>query len=196
MTHKKQHEDEESPHATPQPVSGEQESAGDVGQTLTADDINALLQALHKLQSERDEYFDRSMRAQAEFDNYRKRQQKEAEQERLYAPLPLVRLLLPGMDNLQRALDAAKNTGETGQTIQGVELVLKEFQAALEKIGVKPIAAIGEHFDPNLHEAIQQLPSPDHEPWQIIQELERGYTMHDRVVRPSRVIVSSGPPAY
>ena len=109
--------------------------------------------------------------------------------------MPLVRALLPSLDNLQRAISAAEASGESPQMIEGVELVLKELLSVLEKFGVKPIAALGEHFDPNLHEALQQMPSPDHEPWTIMQELERGYVMHDRVVRPSRVVVASAPPA-
>ena len=163
-------------------------------ENITIDDVKSLIQTLQTLQTERNELYDRCVRSQAEFENYRKRLQKETEQERLYAALPLVRSFLPGLDNLQRALSASENSGDASQMIQGVGLVLKDFQSVLDKFGVTPIPALGEHFDPNLHEALQQVPSHDHEPWTIIQELEPGYLMHERVVRPSRVIVASAPP--
>ena len=162
-------------------------------EAINVDDVRSLVESFQTLQKERNELYDRCVRSQAEFENYRKRAQKEAEQERQYATMPLVRSLLPGLDNLQRAIAAAQGAGESSPMIEGVELVLKEFHSVLEKFGVQPIAALGEHFDPNVHEALQQIPSPDHEPWTIIQELERGYVMHDRVIRPSRVIVASAP---
>lgn len=186
----RQHAEQQQPNA--QQTGGEEIERS--LETITVDDVKSLIQTLQTLQTERNELYDRCVRSQAEFENYRKRLQKETEQERLYATLPLVRSLLPGLDNLQRAIAAAQTSGDTSQMIQGVELVLKDFQSVLEKSGVTPIAALGEHFDPNLHEALQQIPSPDHEPWTVIQELERGYLMHDRVVRPSRVIVASAPP--
>ncbi|MDA0832678.1 MAG: nucleotide exchange factor GrpE [Planctomycetota bacterium] len=182
-----------SPAADPiEEISGEEREPAI--EEISIDDIKSLIQTVQTLQTERNELYDRCMRSQAEFENYRKRQQKEAEQERLYATLQFVRSLLPGLDNLERAIAAAESSGDASPMIQGVELVLKEFQSVLEKFGVTPIVALGEHFDPNLHEALQQIPSPDHEPWTIIQELERGYQMHERVVRPSRVVVASPPP--
>lgn len=203
MTKNKQQTDpENAPPVDEQNVTDDSQNAnaqaGDNAEpsleSLSIDDVKSLLETLQTLQNERNELFDRCVRSQAEFENYRKRAQKEAEQERQYATMPLVRGLLPSLDNLHRAVAAAEEAGESSSLVQGVELALKEFHSVLDKFGVKPIAALGEHFDPNVHEALQQIPSADHEPWTIVNELERGYTMHDRVIRPSRVIVASAPP--
>lgn len=143
--------------------------------------------------SERDENYDKWMRAQAELDNYRKRVRKEAEENRLYHAVPIVRELLPGLDNLQRAIDAAENSQSVSELIDGVRMVARQFDGILAGQAVVPIDALGKAFDPNLHEAVQQIPS-DEEPLTIVEEIERGYMIHERVVRPSKVIVSSGPP--
>jgi molecular chaperone GrpE len=145
--------------------------------------------------AERDANYDRFLRVQAELENYRRRVRKEAEQNRLYQALPLVKDLLPGLDNLQRALAAAESTDDTNGLLEGVRMVAQQFQDALASHAVVPIEALGEPFDPHLHEALGQIPSPDHPPMVVIEEVQRGYLLHDRVVRPSKVIVSSGPPA-
>lgn len=145
--------------------------------------------------AERDANYDRFLRVQAELENYRRRVRKEAEQNRLYQALPLVKDLLPGLDNLQRALAAAESTDDTNGLLEGVRMVAQQFQDALASHSVVPIEALGEPFDPHLHEALGQIPSPDHPPMVVIEEVQRGYVLHDRVVRPSKVIVSSGPPA-
>jgi len=151
-----------------------------------------LEEQLQAASAERDENLNRFLRSQAELDNYRKRVQREREEERRYAPLPIVRDLLPALDNLHRALDSARNSSESGNLVQGVELVAQQIERVLSGHGVKAIAAVGEAFDPHLHEAVQQLPSDDQPSMTVLQELERGYTLHERVVRPSKVIVSAG----
>jgi molecular chaperone GrpE len=135
------------------------------------------------------------MRAQAEFDNFRKRLQKDLDQERQYRAMGIVRDFLPGLDNLQRALQAAKSGGDLQQLVQGVQMVAQQLEDALGKSAVTPIVAAGQPFDPNLHEAVTQIPTNEHPPLTVLQEVERGYMLHDRVVRPSKVIVSSAPPA-
>ncbi len=141
--------------------------------------------------AERDANYDRFLRVQAELENYRKRVRKETEQNRLYQALPLVRDLLPGLDNLERALIAAESSHNVDELIEGVRMVAQQFQDVLARHSTLPIDAVGKPFDPNLHEAIQQLPSSDHPPMTVIDEVQRGYMLHDRVVRPSTVIVSS-----
>lgn len=138
---------------------------------------------------------DRFLRAQAELENYRRRVQKEREEDRKFAPLPIIRDLLPVLDNLQRAIDAADKADSVADLKAGVEMVLQQSLDVLKKLQVTPIAAVGEPFDPNVHEAISQMPSADHPPMTVIVEVERGYTLHDRVIRPSKVIVSTGPPS-
>src|SRR5690606_20743417 len=100
----------------------------------------------------------------------------------------------PGLDNLQRALQAAKTTRDLDQLVQGVQMVAQQLDDALARHNVTPIASHGEPFDPNVHEAIQQSPSNEHPALTVLHEVERGYKLRDRVVRPSKVIVSSGPP--
>lgn len=148
---------------------------------------------LQKLSDELNAARDQLLRSQADLENYRKRVQRERDEERRYAVLPLVRDLLPGLDNLQRALDAARHTDDLAAMIQGVEMIEAQFHEVFARHGTTPIPAIGEPFDPNLHEAIQQIPSADHPPMTVIDEVERGYILHDRVVRPSKVIVSAAP---
>lgn len=160
------------------------------------DFADASLEAqLETAMAERDAYHSRWLRAEADLDNYRKRAQKEAEESRMYRALPLLRDLLPGLDNLQRAVSAAANGGDSRDLVEGVKLVLKQFEGVLASHSIQAIDAVGQPFDPNLHAAVQQVPSPDHPPMTVVQELEKGYRLHDRVVRPSQVIVSSGPPA-
>lgn len=148
---------------------------------------------LSALQTERDQFFDSWRRVQAEFDNYRKRQAREAEQTAKYAAVPVIRDVLPGLDNLRRLLEAAQKGGQLEELTKGVELTLKQFESVLEKNYARSIPGVGTPFDPNLHEAISQAPSTEHPPMTVLMEVERGYTIHDRVVRPSKVIVSAAP---
>jgi molecular chaperone GrpE len=148
---------------------------------------------LQQARSERDELQERWQRSVADFDNFCKRMQKEAEQERVYQVLGLARDLLPGIDNLYRTLQAAQTARDLDQLLQGLQMVTKQFDEGLARHQVVPIAAGGQPFDPNLHEAIQQMPSAEHPPMTVLAEVERGYKLRDRVVRPSKVIVSSAP---
>jgi molecular chaperone GrpE len=141
--------------------------------------------------AERDALMQKWLLAVADLDNYRRRVQKELEQERRFAALPLARDLLPALDNLHRALEAARSGGDVKQLGEGVQMVSKQFDDLLAKHGVVPIDAVGKPFDPNLHQAIQQMPSPDNPPMTVLSECERGYTLRERVVRPSTVIVSA-----
>ena len=145
------------------------------------------------LQAERDDYRERLLRSQAELENYRKRSQKELDQERQYRSLPIVRDLLPALDNLQRAMQVAKTAKDAEQLMKGVEMVVQQFEEALARHSVVAIKAVGEPFDPNLHEAIQQAPSKDHPPMTVLHDVEKGYQLYDRVVRPTKVIVSVAP---
>ncbi|HEY2250355.1 MAG TPA: nucleotide exchange factor GrpE [Planctomycetaceae bacterium] len=142
-------------------------------------------------QAERDALSQKWLLAVADFDNYRRRVQKEAAEDRRYAILPLARDLLPALDNLHRALEAAKNGGDVNQLAQGVQMVSKQFDDILARHAVVPINALDQPFDPNLHQALSQQPAPGKPPMTVLAECERGYTIHDRVVRPATVIVSA-----
>jgi len=131
------------------------------------------------------------LRARADFDNYRKRMAREAEQTRKKAAENLIRELLPVVDNLERALDHAEDRGSG--LAQGVDMVLKQFAAVLQSKGLDPIPAAGEPFDPNVHEALAHQPSEEIDADTVIEEYQRGYRLGDFVLRPSKVVVSSGP---
>lgn len=146
---------------------------------------------LQRALAERDGLMQKWLMAVADLDNYRRRVQKEAEQERRYAVLPLARDILPALDNLHRALEAARNGGDVNQLAQGVQMVARQFDEILAKHSIVPIAAAGKPFDPNLHQALQQVAAPGKPPLTVLSECERGYTLHERVVRPSTVIVSA-----
>lgn len=136
---------------------------------------------------------DKFLRAQAELDNYRKRARRELEDERKYALMPLLRDLLPVVDNIQRAIDAAEKSSESGSLLEGFKLVSQQLAVALAKHHCVPIAALGEPFDPHRHDAILEQPSPDHPPGTVIMVTQPGYILHDRVVRPAQVIVAKAP---
>jgi molecular chaperone GrpE len=141
----------------------------------------------NKLKSERDALYDRLARLQAEFDNFRKRQSKENQDFRDYALTNVIRDLLPILDSLDRALQTQP---EGEEFRKGVELIDKQFHDALAKLGVEPIEAKGQPFDPNLHQAIQMVESPDVEADHVVDELQRGYRIKDRLLRPAMVTVS------
>lgn len=151
------------------------------------------LEALRARAAERDQYFELALRTKAEFENYQKRNQREREQERKYWYTPLALDLLPVLDNLERALAAARQGGDKGSLVQGVAMVQTQFLDLLKRHGITRIEADGRAFDPNLHQAVMQQPTTDVEPGMIVQVLEQGFLNHDRVLRPAKVIVSSKP---
>ena len=113
--------------------------------------------------------------------------------ERRFAQTPLASDLLPALDNLDRAVAAASQAGEKGPLVQGVAMVQSQLLDALRRHGVTPIEAQGKQFDPHLHQAVMQQPSEKVPPQTVLQVLEQGYMLHDRVLRPARVIVSMQP---
>jgi molecular chaperone GrpE len=158
-----------------------------------ADELEALRARAEKAERERDEYLDLAQRTRADFENYQKRAQREQAQERRYACGPLAADLLQALDNLERATIAARQAGEEGPLVQGVAMVQNQLLDVLRRHGVTRIEAEGRPFDPNLHEAVMQQPSAEHPPHTVVQVFEQGYLLHDRVLRPSRVAVSTRP---
>ncbi|QDT53292.1 heat shock protein GrpE [Caulifigura coniformis] len=158
-----------------------------------AADIQPEQSQIESLSKERDQNFEKYLRAQAELETARRRWRQEMDEYRKYQAMPLVRDLLPSLDNLRRAVDAAQ-TGATVESLRtGVEMVLRQIDDVLAKHDARPIPALGQPFDPNLHEAITQIPTADQPPMSVVLEAERGYQMHDRIVRPSKVGVAVPP---
>jgi len=144
------------------------------------------------LRRERDDLKDQLLRSRAEFANYQKRARQQADADRIYAIGDLARDLLEAVDNLERAAEALRSTASEGIS-SGVEMVQKQILGILAKHGVEPIEALGQPFDPNLHEALTQTPSSEHPEGTVVAVLGRGYKIHDRVLRPSKVAVSVKP---
>lgn len=151
---------------------------------------------LDALRAERDEFKDRFMRALADAENSRKRAERDRREAEQYGGTRISRDLLPVYDNLKRALDAASDDTRTqaAALIEGVELTLRELTNVMTKHGVKPVCpAVGEQFDPQLHQAMFEAPVPGTKAGQIIQVMTEGFTLHDRLLRPAQVGVSSTP---
>jgi molecular chaperone GrpE len=145
---------------------------------------------LQKLKAERDSLLDRLARAQAEFENARRRASKEQQEFRDYAVADAIKSLLPVVDSLERALQVKSDAADLRS---GVELIYKQLLAALAKLSVNPIAAKGEPFDPRHHEAIEMVEATDAPDHQVIEELQRGYKFKDRLLRPAMVKVARNP---
>ena len=139
------------------------------------------------------EFRDRELKAQAELENFRKRLLRDTEQQIKYALVPFVRDLLEVVDNLNRATDAATASGSTDSLVSGVKLVQSQLTTVLGKHDCRPIASIGQAFNPYHHQAISQQPSTQFASGIVMHETSVGYILHDRVIRPSMVIVSTGP---
>jgi molecular chaperone GrpE len=154
-------------------------------------DLDALRANLQSAEQKRDEYLDLAQRTRADFENYQKRMQRDLVQERRFAQTPLAADLLPALDNLERATVAAEQAGEKGPLVQGVVMVQAQLLDILRRHGITRIEAQGLPFDPNLHQAVMQQPHKDHPPMTVVQVLEQGYMIHDRVLRPARVAVST-----
>ncbi len=172
---------EAAPEASPETASGEAEASPQPSESEL--EIARLSAELEKLK-------DQFLRARAEFDNYRKRVLRDGEQARTNAAQGIVRDLLPVADNLERALLHAEDP--TGGFADGVRMVLKQFMEVLAARGLEPIPALGVPFDPNVHEALAHMPSEEHAAGMVMNEFERGYCLGSAVLRPSRVVVSSG----
>ena len=164
------------------PEPGEERSSDGAGESSATE--------LQKLKSERDALLDRLARAQAEFENARRRAAKEQQEFRDFATSDAIKTLLPVFDSFERALQAKS---EGSEFRSGVELIYKQLQDALAKLGVQAIPAKGEPFDPRYHEAIEMVETTDAPDHAVLDELQRGYKFKDRLLRPAMVRVAKNP---
>jgi len=160
-----------------------------------SEELQSLKERYEVLAAENDEAKELHLRLQAEFENYRRRGLKERQEALQYGHQNLVKDLLSTVDNLERAVEHSEDSadGDLQGLLQGVALVLRELRGALGKHGVKVIEADGEAFDPNVHEAMSQVPDGSVPPNTVARVLEKGYLLRDRLLRPARVIVSREP---
>ena len=134
---------------------------------------------------------DRYLRICAEFENYKKRSAREMDKFKKFATESLIKKILPVVDNLERAVNSANDDEWANSDLtQGVALSIKDLEKVLGKHGVKPIEAIGKAFDPAFHEAVMMVEADDHPENTVINELQKGYLIHDRLLRPAKVVVS------
>ena len=179
------------------PTSDPRAAASDAAMEEALEEAAAqnIAQDLDQLQQQLDESRDRQLRLQADWENYRKRARRELEDERRYANQYLLRDLLPVLDNMQRAMTAAEKSPEQGGLLDGFKMVAQQLENVLAQHECRKIEALHQPFDPHFHEAITQQPSGDFPPNTVLAVVQVGYQLHDRVVRPSQVIVSTAPPA-
>jgi molecular chaperone GrpE len=168
------------------------------GEATEAAAVSTAEQRVAALEAEKAEIKDRMLRIAAEFDNYKKRARKELGEQEVKAREAVLRDFLEVADNLERAV-ASWGTGSTDKDVKsvqdGVELVLRLFKSKLERYSVTPIEAKGQPFDPRIHDAISQIPNPDVAPGTILHEMQKGYRVGDRLLRPAVVVVAAAVPA-
>jgi molecular chaperone GrpE len=155
-------------------------------------ELEMLKTQLEEKTKETNENYDRFLRVQAELENYKKRVEREKSSLVRYGNEELIKAILPVIDNLERALDHPQGENPDGLT-EGIKITLNQLLQVLEKFGLTPIASVGEPFDPSRHEAMMQVESADHEPNTVVSELQKGYFLNDRLIRPAMVSVAQPP---
>lgn len=173
----------EAPVAAGPATDAPAEPASGNGPTAAADPVAA----------ERDSLRDQLLRTAADFDNFRKRARREMEDAKLRGKDEAIKEILPVFDNLERAVAAAENAQAISSVIEGVKMVLKLFEDTSERMGLKRIKAVGERFDPAVHEAIQQQETDAHAPGTILAEVVPGYMFGQRLLRAAMVVVARKP---
>jgi molecular chaperone GrpE len=179
-------------HELPAAESGQSSpaTAAEGAPPAAAEEPSAVAAELQKLKAERDTLLDRLARVQAEFENARRRASKEQQDFRDFATADAIKSLLPVIDSFERALQAKS---EPGDFRSGIELIYKQLQDALAKLGVRAVPAKGEPFDPRYHEAIEMVETSDAADHEVLEELQRGYRFKDRLLRPAMVKVAKNP---
>ena len=156
------------------------------------EEVARMQQELEEVKLQSEAATDTMLRLAAELDNYKKRTAKERKSLIKYASQDIVQELLPILDNFQRAIQSASESRDFNSFLEGVKMVSKQMHDVLKKKGVSTIEAVGKTFDPTVHEAVMQITSEDHPENVVVAELQKGYMLHDRVIRPSMVAVSKG----
>jgi molecular chaperone GrpE len=154
-----------------------------------------LIRLVKQAKEASDKNYDLYLRSKADIDNIRKRTKKEKEDWHNYANETLVRNLLPSLDNLEKALEHADNENAISALKEGIELTLKGLRDSLSKSGLAEVRALGEPFDPCYHEAVSQIENDQVEPGTVVEELQKGYLLNDRLIRPAVVVVSKPGPS-
>ncbi|EFM12732.1 GrpE protein [Paenibacillus curdlanolyticus YK9] len=173
-----------------QQAHNEEQNAADQPQEETTPQ-SASEARIAELEQQIEEQQQRYLRAQADFDNFRRRTIKEREELAQYATSKLLTELLPVVDNFDRAINAAKQNNDFDALSKGVDMISRQFNQVLEQEGLQPMNVIGEPFNPEFHQAVMQESSAEHEEGTILEELQKGYMLKEKVLRPAMVKVSS-----
>jgi molecular chaperone GrpE len=177
--------------ADPENVVQEQQEAGAIHEEQAAETGEVPVPSeLDELRKQSEENYQRYVRAQADFDNFRRRARQEKEDFAKYASLKLIEQLLPVVDNFERALSSSKETKDFDALIKGLDMTYRQLDQLLVQEGLRPIEVIGQPFNPEFHQAIMQVESEEHGEGIILEELQKGYILKDKVVRPAMVKVS------
>jgi molecular chaperone GrpE len=190
--------DKHTKHASPADEAASRPPAKEEAPGEPVDSISTQeLEEMKAKAAKADENWDKFLRAAAELDNYRKRVAREKEELARFTSERVVAALLPALDNLERAIDAAQEHGaENSSLLDGITQVYSQFRRSLVEFGLQEVIANAGHpFDPNLHEAVSHVESDEHAEGHVVEQLQRGYKLADRLLRPARVIVSKGLPA-
>jgi molecular chaperone GrpE len=197
------HKKKTTVHATPEPDNGADipvEQARTDDSILQDEAIDAapetdggMDERLQALEQEKQELSDRLLRTMAEFDNYRKRVNREKEGLLKYGTERIASELLQVVDNFERALEQSRQATEIDPVVTGLEMILKQLITTLEKFEVRPFVSVGEQFNPEIHEAMAQQEHPDYEDNTVIEQFQKGYMMGEKLLRPARVLVSRAP---
>jgi len=161
-------------------------------ETVSAAEPAGLKPAYEKLREEKAQLYDRLLRKQAELENLRKRVQREKEEFRHYAAEDLIRAILPTLDSFERAM-THREPSVPASVYQGMEMIYRELQGVLKRAGLAPIEAKGKRFDPHLHQAVETVEAREGNDQEVVEELQRGYKLRDRLLRPAIVKVAVAP---
>ncbi|NOU95485.1 nucleotide exchange factor GrpE [Paenibacillus sp. LMG 31456] len=148
-------------------------------------------QELEQLRKESEENYQRYLRAQADFDNFRRRTRLEKEDFAKYASMKVIEQLLPVVDNMERALSAGKEGNDYEALLKGVDMIFRQLEQTLANEGLQAMESVGQPFNPEFHQAIMQVESEEHEEGIVVEEIQKGYILKDKVLRPAMVKVSS-----
>ena len=184
-----ENEKAEATDAVSEKASSEEEETGEEEKELTVEEL------LDQSRKEKEDLYQKVLRAAADFENFRKRSLREKEELRKYAVSSLIEELLPALDNLELGLSAADNHPEAKAVSDGFRMVAQQIMSILQNNGVECLNPEGEDFDPNFHESVGVQPSDEFEDHKVIQVVRKGYSLNGRILRAANVIVSSGPTA-
>lgn len=181
-------EHQENPKVEQEINEAAEDSSSLEDENLTA--VSGIEDAVAIVQKQADENQNRYLRAQADFDNFRRRTLKEKEELTQYASLKIISQLLPVLDNFQRALQTGGDDADSGSFAKGVDMIYRQLSQVLEAEGLKPMESVGQPFDPEWHQAVMRVESEEHEEGIIVEVIQTGYVLKDKVIRPAMVKVS------